>query len=720
MSHRRRQGPKPPSFVDCISADDAEAALDRLLDCLYGQPRTGSATSPTATAGAAAALISADAEPHSEPHSEYNDPHTPSKILPPPPASSDAVFPDTFVTHVRKHPDPVAFCLSVARRLSPQIVAERSVPVIRKLVKGLAFTCNKLFNRQEREGERLHQQNEPVLEEPVGHALIKQQERLLEMLQDPHITPLLSILIESFRLPIDEPIHDRVLCDLFNRLCELQASPELTQLVMTYGLYGRFDIPELLSKFVEWMDMHSVQLVVGKNTDLQKSFADRLERQCTQHLETAEAALDSGRWPSPETLSSLKVLSKHGVKFLNKWRLPLPNFLSLSIGCRLQSMFWLINDCIFSQSCRLDFDPQGCESILELIEAIVMESDELCDSAATVDPSPNEPVSQQAQIRRSWKPLMQKAAVARFLQHTETQPTARFLASRFALGSFYDQTAVRLPTVPLKATRHSSNRPELSIYTNPAPIHFVDTPEQLGALLELLKGPADAEAPVDIVAVGIDCEWRPDILNISVDAGAAAIAPSILQLALERAAEGGQVCFIVDLLCLDNTALAELIRTVFDSVDYTKLGFDLRSDIGKLAAQYPAIPTQIRNLVDFSTVPLPSEAQIDALASSPIGNRQEPAHLESNKKRGRSKFLPSLGEATQVYLQRSIDKTHRISDWNRRPLRRAQLNYAAMDSLVLLDLFKVHKQILESQPPPAESKRRKRKPKAGTEHADPL
>ncbi len=49
----------------------------------------------------------------------------------------------------------------------------------------------------------------------------------------------------------------------------------------------------------------------------------------------------------------------------------------------------------------------------------------------------------------------------------------------------------------------------------------------------------------------------------------------------------------------------------------------------------------------------------------------------------------SLGSVCRRELEIELDKRYQTSDWTRRPLSTAQLNYAAMDAEVLIDLYAV-------------------------------
>lgn len=48
----------------------------------------------------------------------------------------------------------------------------------------------------------------------------------------------------------------------------------------------------------------------------------------------------------------------------------------------------------------------------------------------------------------------------------------------------------------------------------------------------------------------------------------------------------------------------------------------------------------------------------------------------------------SLSHMTEAVLQRDLCKFNQTSDWNMRPLRKAQLHYAILDAAILVELYK--------------------------------
>jgi ribonuclease D len=63
---------------------------------------------------------------------------------------------------------------------------------------------------------------------------------------------------------------------------------------------------------------------------------------------------------------------------------------------------------------------------------------------------------------------------------------------------------------------------------------------------------------------------------------------------------------------------------------------------------------------------------------------------KKSKKNGKPK-VGGLSKLVNHYLQRNLDKTEQISDWGRRPLRNSQIEYAALDAICCVDIYKMLK-----------------------------
>ena len=170
--------------------------------------------------------------------------------------------------------------------------------------------------------------------------------------------------------------------------------------------------------------------------------------------------------------------------------------------------------------------------------------------------------------------------------------------------------------------------------------------------------------------VGMDLEWRPRRLCKQAAAAsetAPATAPvpvALLQLASRDAV------YVVDVLCISRAASAEPMARLCAAVGAlmrcataTKLGFSCKGDdLSRLEEALPGSTHATAALVD-----------VQPLAGSALGLRKGAA--------------PGLQHACARLLGVGLDKTQQTSDWERRPLTAAQLEYAALDAAVLPPLW---------------------------------
>lgn len=251
---------------------------------------------------------------------------------------------------------------------------------------------------------------------------------------------------------------------------------------------------------------------------------------------------------------------------------------------------------------------------------------------------------------------------------------------------------------------------------------FVDTPEALKeCAVHLLKQSV----------VGFDCEWKPThgIANEVKNSPCA-----LLQIASARRA------FVLDMLVLED--VGEVLAPVFASEEILKLGFDTKGDIKALRPLVSSPSTRERfmaNLLDIQIVarkllvqnvggsaaiePSPSEAVVPDVVPLPVVLNEEhdrepqgaplelakreaqestattPQSKKKNKKfkkyhkrskngqAGSESVSLGLTDVAERYLRKPLDKRSRMSDWERRPLKETQIHYAALDALVLVQIY---------------------------------
>jgi hypothetical protein len=150
--------------------------------------------------------------------------------------------------------------------------------------------------------------------------------------------------------------------------------------------------------------------------------------------------------------------------------------------------------------------------------------------------------------------------------------------------------------------------------------------------------------------IGLDTEWRPNLIRSDNN------KVSILQVALEDR------IYIFDVLSLHPFPdFNGLLHSLFES-ETVKLGVGFHADIAKLTADYP-------NLTCFK---------------NEIKNYTEISDKFSEVYKQKTCGLAGICE--KIFGKR-LSKFEQMSNWENRPLREAQLHYAALDAYILIEVF---------------------------------
>ncbi|ESW16981.1 hypothetical protein PHAVU_007G200000 [Phaseolus vulgaris] len=150
--------------------------------------------------------------------------------------------------------------------------------------------------------------------------------------------------------------------------------------------------------------------------------------------------------------------------------------------------------------------------------------------------------------------------------------------------------------------------------------------------------------------VGLDCEWKPNYVK-----GSKPNKVSILQIASEK------MVFIFDLIKLFKEVpdiLDDCLSRILLSPKILKLGYNFQCDVRQLAHSYEELRCfkNYEMLLDIQNI--------------------------FKELRG------GLAGLTEKILGASLNKTRRNSNWEQRPLTPNQLEYAALDAVVLVHIFR--------------------------------
>ena len=234
------------------------------------------------------------------------------------------------------------------------------------------------------------------------------------------------------------------------------------------------------------------------------------------------------------------------------------------------------------------------------------------------------------------------------------------------------------------------------------------------------------------VVCGIDCEWRDPrpISLVQVAFFSRAKVDSIANRVKDGeedggggggSIDGGHVVFLLDFVESEVvTATAMALAKLLASVHVTKVVFGFKQDDIRLrvtlgtaiataaanndsAADTDTVAITIESTLDFQNV-LNKDGSFNFLNEVAAAEEEDEegggggggggGGADARGSRGRKKKAKKKDYASQLSLKKAVqanlglhlDKTCQRSNWDRRPLTREQLQYAAADAAVLLDL----------------------------------
>ncbi|MED6167179.1 hypothetical protein PIB30_000430 [Stylosanthes scabra] len=206
------------------------------------------------------------------------------------------------------------------------------------------------------------------------------------------------------------------------------------------------------------------------------------------------------------------------------------------------------------------------------------------------------------------------------------------LCRRYSLDNFLD---IKLPETTIQEGRY---------------LHLDELLVEDIIWVDEVEGLLDATNHIDgFKVVGLDCEWKPNYVK-----GSKPNKVSIMQIASEKKA------FIFDLIKLHSEVpdtLDDCLTRILMSPRLLKLGYNFQCDIRQLAQSYP----ELKCFKNYELL-----LDIQNVFKEPRGG---------------------LARLTKKILGATLNKTRRNSNWEQRPLTPNQLEYAALDAVVLVHIF---------------------------------
>ncbi|XP_055843854.1 exonuclease mut-7 homolog [Episyrphus balteatus] len=164
--------------------------------------------------------------------------------------------------------------------------------------------------------------------------------------------------------------------------------------------------------------------------------------------------------------------------------------------------------------------------------------------------------------------------------------------------------------------------------------------------------------------IGFDSEWKPSACQVET--------VSLLQLATF------DKVYLIDVMSEDITDdLWRLFgRNIFNNLEILKIGFALQQDLLMLQKSLPQM-----NLCLSS-----GSCYLDL---KDLWKRLKYMQSFSFPYKRAAKSGTSLSALSQVCLGKTLDKSNQLSNWAKRPLRRDQIIYAALDAYCLVQIYRV-------------------------------
>ena len=178
--------------------------------------------------------------------------------------------------------------------------------------------------------------------------------------------------------------------------------------------------------------------------------------------------------------------------------------------------------------------------------------------------------------------------------------------------------------------------------------------------------------------IGIDCEWRPTFGIDQEDSTTSnELCASTLQISNRKNS------YIIDMTyfikTINDAQLQRFANSILYSSDIVKIGYSFSQDLMRLQGSLPALKDSF-NIFASQIIDADEFVNNFQLHHKDLFENLSAAEDKSKKSKG-------LSELVRKLFGKPLDKSECLSNWDRRPLREAQLKYAALDAYVLVQIY---------------------------------
>lgn len=213
---------------------------------------------------------------------------------------------------------------------------------------------------------------------------------------------------------------------------------------------------------------------------------------------------------------------------------------------------------------------------------------------------------------------------------------------------------------------------------SPCFVYMITEPQQVIDVCSLLDG---GKRPNQLVS-GFDSEWKP---IMSKATGAA-----LVQVAFEDSIHILDVISVKENISRGyqgSCPWTALRKTYFENEKILKLGFDLRNDVKMLTetvTEWKGMSGTWRGMLDLSSLKNLILKECPHIFQAVNRRREGQEGLNGGGGKGES----GLSELVYLCLGKSLSKEEQMSDWEKRPLRDSQVQYAASDAYCLISVYR--------------------------------